>query len=607
MEQKIKPVFQISIEQAFILLALGLGFGIRLFHLGAEPLSDSEARWALQALELARGNPIQIGPQPATVTITSLLFSLFGDTNGMARLWSALTGSLLPLVPVLFASIFRSSARLHRAGIILAFGLALDPGLVALSRLSGGPMGAITFSLLAAGAAYSRKPRWSGILGGLALLSGPDLIQGILGGILAWLAWTIIARSSLTAKVISPLGPNSEKISRSAWKEAVIFGAGTVILVGTLLLCVPQGLAAFVNLLPAYLQNWGTISPIPASRLLAILLTYQPLLVIVSLVMILFGWLRPVSPGAGDHLHPILLARLLSLWGLLAVFMSLILPGRQASDLGWAIVPLWGLTALGLSTDINLPESRTQARIALGHAALNILFFVLAWHNLLRIQSIGAGGVMMIAISGGILLMIVVAAILVAAGWSARTSWLGISWGVSGFLAIYMLFGTWSAARLNTSEVRSGAAVELWESRPTPRSILLLTETLVDLSTWKTGQPNEIDLVVMVDLPALRWALRKFDQVNYASTIPAGQLPSVILTQQNENLPTLASGYRGQDLAIREEPAWVGALPANLLNWITYRQAPTSSSMIILWVRNDLFPGGSLELTSQEQPLNLAP
>jgi predicted membrane-bound mannosyltransferase len=71
-------------------LAFLLALAIRLYQLGASPLSDIEAQWALQALSLAHGEPVILGPQPAYLLLTSQLFSIFGNTNFMAILCPSL-------------------------------------------------------------------------------------------------------------------------------------------------------------------------------------------------------------------------------------------------------------------------------------------------------------------------------------------------------------------------------------------------------------------------------------------------------------------------------------------------------------------------------------
>ena len=97
---------KLNFEILIYIFALALAFGIRFFNLGNSPLSDAEAVWALQARELSQvaeyGKNIQIGPYPGYVLLTGLLFSVFENTNFLARFWPALAGSLLVMLPYLF-------------------------------------------------------------------------------------------------------------------------------------------------------------------------------------------------------------------------------------------------------------------------------------------------------------------------------------------------------------------------------------------------------------------------------------------------------------------------------------------------------------------------
>jgi len=96
-------------------------------------------------------------------------------------LYPAIAGSLLVLVPLFFKRELGSLAAL-----ILMTGLALDPGLVVMSRTLGSPMGAIGFGLLAVGLAYARRPLLAGVAAGLSLLSGQAVIAGLASMGLAW-------------------------------------------------------------------------------------------------------------------------------------------------------------------------------------------------------------------------------------------------------------------------------------------------------------------------------------------------------------------------------------------------------------------------------------
>src|SRR4030065_2261214 len=153
---------KIKAEHYLYWLAFLLALTLRLFQLGAAPLTNMEAGWALQALSVARGSGAGIGAQPAYILLTSQLFSILGDSNFLARLFPALAGSLLVWLPFFFRRWMSASSWLHRAGLVLAFGLAFDPGMVSLSRQVGSLMPAMAFILLALACLHNRHRFWMG-------------------------------------------------------------------------------------------------------------------------------------------------------------------------------------------------------------------------------------------------------------------------------------------------------------------------------------------------------------------------------------------------------------------------------------------------------------
>ena len=83
-------------------LAFLIALGLRLIHLGTLPLTASEARLALQALQLTQGEAPVLDPQPGYILLTSVLFGIINTTNFLARLVPALVGSALVFVPHFF-------------------------------------------------------------------------------------------------------------------------------------------------------------------------------------------------------------------------------------------------------------------------------------------------------------------------------------------------------------------------------------------------------------------------------------------------------------------------------------------------------------------------
>ena len=123
-------------------LAFLIALGFRLIQLGAAPLTDPEANFALQALHIAQGKAPLLGSLRGYILLTSILFTIIDSTNFMARFLPALAGSALVFIPSFFKDMLKP-----RAALILAFLFAVDPGLVALSRQASGTMLAVAFLL----------------------------------------------------------------------------------------------------------------------------------------------------------------------------------------------------------------------------------------------------------------------------------------------------------------------------------------------------------------------------------------------------------------------------------------------------------------------------
>lgn len=573
-----KPL--ISSEAALYLLAFGLGLALRLARLGAAPLTDYEANWALQAWKMILGDRSAISSQPGYGILTAGLFYLLGETNALARLVPALAGSLLVSLPWLLKPLTAQSSLLRKAGVVLAFFLAVDPGLVALSRTAGSPMLALSLCFLTLGLVVSRRPKLAGAAAALALLSGPALLEGLLGLGLAGLGIWMLQNAGWV-NLTTLVSRTSENQRSFAGKQMVFWGIGVFFLAGTGCLLIPQGMGAFTATLPDYLQSWTSPSGVPVLRILAALLFYQPLSLLFGLIGALQAWIHLKSTQPEKAV-----GRLLSLWAAVAILIAVIYPGHQVSSAAWALVPLWGLASLALASLLLENQESLSLPAGLGHAGLTALFLVLIGHNLLRLLALNATLIMYVAVVGGIFLMGGIVAFLVAAGWTAKTALWGLSFGVVSILMVLMFSFTWKSAYLYPN-----GAQELWSSGTAAGQLQEIAKTLSELSWRSQGQPYELDLVITADAPSLRWALRHFKQAQFKPLIRPSETPAAILTPGNQESLSLPASYRGQDFVLRERSTDSIPAPANWIRWAAFRQGTSAQETVILWVRNDIFPG----------------
>jgi len=586
---------RITVEHTLYTLALLVALLTRLLNLGSTPLSDSEAGQALQAWQVAVGQPADVGPQSAYVVLTGGLFMLLGSSEALARLWPALAGALLVLTPFLFRRLLG-----NKAALLLAFGLALDPWLVAMSRVADGPMMALGFGLFGLGLAFVWLPSLAGIFIGLALLCGLPAVPGLLGLTLAWLAGRLLARGRPLFPGNGTQASDAEPNDRQfAWKTVLLSVGFTLLLVGTMFGRLPNGLNGWIESLPIYLVGWTRFSGLPALRLMVAIPSYQPLGLLFGLAAVAGAWL-PSEREIGSR---IAVLRWISLWWIIALVLAAFYPSRQPGDLVWTVIPLWCLAAVWLSNFTHL--NREACLVSLGQAALIFTLLVVTWLNL------AAGGFILpglqanlvrLATLAGLLSLAGLTTLLVALGWSWDSARRGLVWGLTASLGLYVLANTWTIPRINADQWRP-ARQELWSTLPIPGDADLFVSTLGDLAEWSTGRRDGIDIVVAVDSPSLHWVLRDFPRVRYVEEgeinsitggLASGELPSILVTRLSGQAPQLSAAYRGQDFSWWSLPDLNSALPPDYLHWIVFRDTPVTSEQIVLWARSDLFLGDSL-------------
>ena len=553
-------------------LAFLLALAFRFIQLGATPLTDSESALALQALHVAQGSQTLLSPQPAYILFTSVLFLVIESTNFMARFLSAIVGSFFVFAPYYFRDKLKA-----RPALILAFLIAFDPGLVALSRLSSGTIFAVTFLLFAWGMWRNGRTIPAGIFAGLALLSGPSIWSGLL---ILGLTFIFLYGMDAKSNIVQT------KITNYELRTAVTALASTLIIGGTLFFTNPNGLSATLSTLPEYIKGWMSPSEFSLGRMLVAFVAYEPL----GIFLAIFALIRGFRLGSARYIR-------LSIWLGVSLFIAVFY--RQTSELAWVILPLLILAAqeLARSFDIYYDE-RVEISVVAG-AVMILLIYI--WFNVASIGlnpyeqfspiSMSLFGNMVNLPFGarymilfGAALILVVCVSLVAFGWSPRTARLGTTWSVSLFLVVYALATAWGASGLRTLN-----GVELWTQDQSPTQSNLLISSINDISLFSLGHVQSQPVTIMgISSPALEWALRNHEVQVVSVLDPLDARPIIITPLMNDlGLP---SAYRGQDFTWREYPVWDNVQTPDWFRWLVYRQLPHQTEAIILWVRDDLFP-----------------
>lgn len=538
------------------LLAFFIAIGLRLVQLGAIPLNDAEAQAALQALRISQSENTALSPHPFYILSTSILFLIYGGgTDFLARLFPALIGSFLVFAPLLFDDRLKP-----RPSLILAFFIALDPGLVAISRQAASPIFAITFLIFTFG--FINKSKWTSasIFAALALLSGPSLWLGLLGLLITWMISQLFNRQPLNFKF-------------SNFQPLLIPFLITFITVGTLFLTVPNGLSATFASIPEFFKSWVNISETSQGMVSLSLLIYQPL----ALLLAIFAIIR----GAINNIKRIIF---LSIWFLVSLLLVIFLPARQMADLAWTLIPMSALASLEFSRAFNIfPEERSEVA---GVIFLTVFIWVFAWLGFAGMTWFPADSreyALRFWMLIGSIVLLLLSLILVAAGWSARTARIGGVWGFAIALGALSLGGTFGAAGL-----RGLNAPELWWQNKIPAQADLLLETVNQVSEFYTGDDTSASVVIVgLDSPALAWTLREHN-LQIIDSLDATSSPDMVITPF-ENNPVLVAAYRGQDFNWRQTYLW-NISPFDVwVRWVTLREISYAGESIILWARDDLF------------------
>lgn len=585
---------KISIENVLFALALLLALGIRFVRLGELPLTNSEARLALQALQIARGSRPLLGTEPLYQVLTAAGFFVFGASNFMARFWPALSGSLLVLAPLGFQKMLG-----RKTAIILSFLLVFEPGLWAISRQSGGAMLAVSLVWLCLAAWQGKRLKLAGVLGGLALLGGPNTWFGLLGLGLAVLLYQKMTERKTFAEGKSDLDgqtdfgkeakpeiePELQPVD-NPWRTVIFWGIGTLLLVGTGLLYVPNGLSAWAGSLVTFLGGWGKASTLAAGTLLAAILVYNPLVLVFALVTIIRGFIRKEL----DFILPALIAGV-------ALLLALVYPSRQTLDLVWVMIPLGGLAAMQLARALTIP--RQSAREVGLTVFIVFLFSVFAWLDVIDLPG-SVGNPTLIRsryiLLAGSMALLVFSLILIGLTWESKTAWHGLNWGGVIVLGLFSLSAGVGAAGLRVPE-----SAELWQPEGRFNQAALLQKTMNELSDWNHGTNRDLGVTLLSELnsPSLAWELRDWT-VTVVNQLDATSTPDLILSLPGTQVK-LPSVYKGENFVLSETPVWDSLSTDGWFTWLAFRRIQVQKDLLVLWARDDLFVDTGQSQT-QENP-----
>ena len=586
---------QIIVIFSIILLAAFFRFA----GLGSTALSEEESILALQANDLATGNSGYVIAEPLYVFITAFLVKLFGAGNFVMRLFPAVMGLLLVMVPLLFGPLLSDKKKM-----LLMFFLALDPALIAWSRQADSLMPLICLCFCAAGFLFLGRKRGVISLIVLAILGGerffPVLISGFLASLIVSILDTLFIHSDI--QIAYTL---KKQVTRTELK--VFFGL--LLLFGTAFLSYPIGINAIGNgLVQAF-----TVDPVHDFRnvgstpLWIALFFYEGFAVVLFLIALWRSFQQKTAVRS-----------VLMMCVLLGSIFQIVF-NQGILYLPWMSVPLWyfGVDVLLAIKPIHKKECDFFMLVSLTIPLLLAGFLVLRASEMLKMGDLSLPLTIfwnnsqystpfsrLQAYILIILICVVIFTILIPLlldYFSPGKARRGLLLGTLFVLTVGMIGNSWAAAGFTNSHDKP------LKSGNTTRHELILGSQINQVENeilpiihetgWKkTGFFDQVNGVITVtDDPLLRWAALEQKQTVFSEVLNLrANQPSYVITAGSE--PELINnGYLGIVSDWKTVDNWESYLASDWFRWFLYRDPVLQKQSLMVWQNSQIITGSKSE------------
>lgn len=577
---------KITLQNVLWVLLAVVALAMRLANLGSLPLGLSEAHEAVLAWRAVNNQALSAqattvsGYSPFLFAANALLFSLFGGSDALARLWPALFGTALVLTPLLLRQ------RLGRIGALVAgFCLAFSPtALLASRQLNGTVIAAFGVMIC---------------LGGIVRFVDTDRLNLQLR---SWLALSAIGLALALTSSSSAYGmffpllltitfyalrfAFTPYVSRFVPYFALIFVVAFLTL-STGLGWNPAGFGATGDLLVQWFARFGAAFE-PIASLFVLLISYEPLVLLLGLSGLVWAAWRGQRLGI-----------MLAVWVGLGLLLLIVMPGREPLDSLWVILPLAYLSGAALNAFLRDFEIQDVWIGEVVYSLAVLIFWVYIYLRIARYAAFGDSADLLLVFLSFVLQLLLGASFALAIGVEAALR--DIASGTLIALLLLTLSVGWGAAYGDPVE-----SCELILPQPTAIGVRDLVQTLHDISWRETGLPTTLEFTaVNLTDPVLDWYLRDFGAVRYTESLRATTGEGPVVTVERESFVS-DTPYVGQDFVLRWrwQPlefncSWREGGVVNckwLAKWLLFRKRPrnvessparVAEKWVMLWVRDD--------------------
>jgi hypothetical protein len=613
---------------AYLGIAL-LSLVLHLALLDSVPLTNAESRGALAAWRAvypqAPGSAIT-ADSPILFLAHGLSFTVLGASEFSARIFTALAGVGLILLPALFRGLLG-----RPRALLFSLLLASSPILLAASRLDR----PVVWTLLAAGLALWGFWRfWETAQPGFAtwgvvfavstvLLTDPAgfvLALALLAA--ALFAWWLMPTDSYTVDEMSradSLPVLKERIAAWPWRQSLLVSVLVVLLVGSAFMLYPAGLSGVGELLGVGLRRLAAAQPgTPLFFPLLVTLFYEPTLLVFGIASAVLLLQRGTSS---------FVERFLFGWLLFGIAATAIYAGAGPEHALWILIPLAGLSACLVSellTSTRHPiwgDVPWWSRWVLA-AALVFLLSMFSIHlqafsrNLSNMTDLGTLFSQSASVNAVwvfiVILFIIIGYFLASSVWGMPATAKGMALGALLFGMVTSLssgwhiavteaanplelwYSSWNAPALNPLSPAFGLSREAVSG-----DMLRLRQTLEELTTRASGGFPQMPVVALAsDDGVVAWTLRDFPKAQFVDDLSNARGQGIVIAPAQAQPPDLGGSYVGQSFALSSVWNLQTLRPADLLSWWTQRivlNPDTPTERVVLWLRQDVYNGASPE------------
>lgn len=526
---------------AYLLLAL-ISLLLRLGAASRSLLDHEEILRALAAWDFVRGQP----PEPSRpltplfLGLQSLTFFLFGPVDITARLPAILAGAITPLAFALFRQVLGKGKALVAAAIS-----ALSPLWIFSSSQADGEAIGVLMILLAVGAFIrhleTKSLPWlytAACALGLGMASGLSF-------------WTLAGEGVILAVMLR----GKTKLLETRANANFWIALGVSFFLGsTLLLFYPPGLGLAAD----SFAQW-------VSRLLDGHFSFSPLLTLILYEFLLL--LAAVGARERYYIAP--------------AGFGLVVAALDGFTGPTGLLPiLLPLTILSADGFCNLLRGLALQRFDLhGLITFGIIFClaVLGFLGAASYTLLGDQRYLLITFGAAI-------------GIASALIVLGLTHGPEASAQVFMVFlflGSflWEIKMARGLNFYPYIEEHLPRCRFTSPEVKEVADSLRKLSSYRTGDPNSLEVALMGEIPELMWYLRDLPVIKIEESQPLPQVEAII-TPAEEPAP-LGESFYGRRFAVREECGLKALKGHRFLRWLLYYEpvAPRVKAEAILWVK----------------------